>query len=268
MWQIGHMALIMSRSREISCSQPPVGSGLGYVVPPLWFTLWKHPLALVQAESPQRETASDRLTEATTRLGEAEAALQRVNEATAAVEARRMALERRRRELAERGSRLEVRRLESVRQREILAAALVPPETTVAATAALAEAEQLVVERRTAVAAGEEEAMRLLATEQTVFEALRQVESRLTRLKAEAEAFAALLATAPEPGADPPILSALNVAAGCSRTTPARTCQPMRSPGNPPYRGREGAPRISRRPDTARGGSCRGERSRRRGTAR
>ena len=52
------------------------------------------------------------------------------------------------------------------------------------------------------------------AEEQTALEAQRQIEARLTRLKAEAEALAALLATAPEPGADPPILSALLVTAG------------------------------------------------------
>src|SRR5262249_55647024 len=135
-------------------------------------------------------------------------------EATAAVEARRVALGRRRRELAERGSRLEARRLESARQREILAAAVVPSETTAAATAALAEVEQLVEERRTAVAAGEEEARRLLAAEQPVFEALRQVESRLPRLKAEAEALAALAAPAPSAPAGAPVLSALHVASG------------------------------------------------------
>src|SRR5919202_6503132 len=46
--QAGQIADAMSRSREISCAQPP--SARGGVVPPDWLTFRKHPLP--QAGSP------------------------------------------------------------------------------------------------------------------------------------------------------------------------------------------------------------------------
>ena len=50
MWQSGQVADTMSRSSEISCG--PAGVGLRQVVPPVWFTFLKQPLAVVQAGSP------------------------------------------------------------------------------------------------------------------------------------------------------------------------------------------------------------------------
>jgi hypothetical protein len=50
MWQLGQMALTMSRSSEISWDHPPLAAG--YAVPPLWLTFLKQPLAVVQGGSP------------------------------------------------------------------------------------------------------------------------------------------------------------------------------------------------------------------------
>src|ERR1700750_193102 len=51
MWQLGHSAETASRSSDSSFSQLelPLGSGLGA---PVWLTLRKQPLAVVQAGSP------------------------------------------------------------------------------------------------------------------------------------------------------------------------------------------------------------------------
>jgi chromosome segregation protein len=165
-------------------------------------------------DDPAREVANDCLRDATTRLAEAETALQHATEGAASAEARHAGLERRRRELAERRVRLETRHSAAEREHGALAAALIPPEALAAAATALGEAEEQVEECRAAVAAGEHDMASRHAEEQTALEAQRQIEARLTRSKAEAEALAALLATAPEPGADPPILSALVVTAG------------------------------------------------------
>jgi len=165
-------------------------------------------------DDPAREVADDSLREATTRFAEAEIALQRATEAAASAEVRHAALKRRRGELADRCSRLETRRAAAERERGELAAALVPAEAAAAATSALAEAETQVEECRAAVVASEHETTNRLAEEHAALEAQREVEARLTRLKMEAEALAALLAAAPEPGADPPVLSSLHVAAG------------------------------------------------------
>ena len=163
---------------------------------------------------PAREVANDCVRQATARLAEAEMALQRATETAASVEARRAALERRQHELADRHSRLETRRVAAERERGALAAAMIPAEAITAAVTALAEAERRVEECRAAVVAGEHEMTSRLAEEHTALEAQRQIEARVTRVKAEAEALATLLATGPEPGADPPILSAVHVVAG------------------------------------------------------
>ncbi len=165
-------------------------------------------------EDPVREAADDCLRKATTRLAEAEMGLQRGTETAASAEARRTALERRRRELADRRSRLEIRRAAAERERAALAATMIPAEAVTAAATALCEAKRRAEACQAAVVAAEHEMTSRLADEHTALEAQRQIEARLTRLKAEAEALAALLATAPEPGADPPILSALNVVSG------------------------------------------------------
>jgi len=165
-------------------------------------------------DGPAREAANDCLREATTRLAEAEIALQRATETAASAEARHAALGERRRELADRRSRLETRRGVAERERGALTAAMIPAEAVTAAATSLSEAELRVEECRAAVVAAEHEMTSGLAEEHAALEAQRQNEARLTRLKAEAEALEALLATAPEPGADPPILSALHAMAG------------------------------------------------------
>ena len=55
---------------------------------------------------------------------------------------------------------------------------------------------------------------RCRAAEHAAFEALRHVEARLTRLKTESEALAALVAPPPDASPAEPVLSALQVAAG------------------------------------------------------
>jgi chromosome segregation protein len=165
-------------------------------------------------DGPALEVAAAGLHEAERRLAHAEEALQRATETAAAAEARRGVLERRRRELADRRTALEARRAESESQRAALAGALVPAEAVAAAKGALAKAESGVEDCRAAIAAGEEETARRIAREQTALEVLLQAEARLTRLKTEAEALAALLAPAPGIGDELPILAAVHVAAG------------------------------------------------------
>jgi len=165
-------------------------------------------------DDPVRAVADDRLHKATTRFVEAEMALQRATETAASAEARHAALGERRRELADRRSRLETRRDAAERERGVLAAALIPAEAVTAAATSLSEAERRVEECRAAVVAAEHQMTSRLAEEHAALEAQRRIEARLTRLKAEADALAALLATAPDRGADPPILSALYVVAG------------------------------------------------------
>jgi len=174
-------------------------------------------LALSQAdaaEDPARELANDCFREATIRLAEAERALQRETETVASGEARRAALERRGRELAARRARLEARRADAEQERRAVVAAMMPAEAATAAATALAEAERRVEQCRAGVVASENEMTIRLAEEHSALEAQGLIEVRLTRLKAEAEALAALLAAAPKPGADPPLLSVLQVVEG------------------------------------------------------
>jgi chromosome segregation protein len=171
----------------------------------------------VAENGPAHEAAAAGLREAAARLADVEVALQRATETTAAAEARRGVLEHRRHELAGRCAALEARRGEAERQRAALAATAVPAEAVAAARGALAEAERRVEDRRTAIAAGEEETTRRVAEEQANLEALGQADARLTRLRTEAEAVAALLAPAADIGDEPPILAAIDVAAGFER---------------------------------------------------
>ena len=180
-------------------------------------SLTEERLAIVAADAedgPAREMAADCTHEASTCLAEAEAALQRATESTAVVEARRAALQRRHLELVDRRSRLEVRRSEADRQRQALAAAMIPAEAATAATDALAAAEQRVEACCAAVTAAEEEAARCHTAEQTAVETARQIEAGLTRIETEAEALSVLLAPTPDLGTDQPIVSTLQVAAG------------------------------------------------------
>jgi chromosome segregation protein len=165
-------------------------------------------------DDPVRIVASDHLREAKILLAEAEMALQRQTESSASAEAEYTALERRQRELADRRSRLEIRRAAAERERGALAAAVIPPEAVTAAATSLSEAERQVEQCRAAVVAAEHQMTSRLTVEHAALEAQRQIDARLTRLRAEAEALATLLATVPEPGADQPILSALHVVAG------------------------------------------------------
>src|SRR5207302_8522815 len=50
MWHFLQVADTMSRSSEISAAQLTLGGG--YVVPPVWFTFLKQPLAVVHGGSP------------------------------------------------------------------------------------------------------------------------------------------------------------------------------------------------------------------------
>ena len=180
-------------------------------------SLTEERLAIVAADAedgPAREMAADCTHEASTCLAAAEAALQRATESTAVVEARRAALQRRHLELVDRRSRLEVRRSEADRQRQALAAAMIPAEAATAATDALAAAEQRVEACCAAVTAAEEEAARCHTAEQTAVETARQIEAGLTRIETEAEALSVLLAPTPDLGTDQPIVSTLQVAAG------------------------------------------------------
>jgi chromosome segregation protein len=165
-------------------------------------------------DAPAREAAAKRLHEAAAALADAEALLQRATEVAAAAEARRAALEQRRSELRDRQARIETRWTEAERQRAVLAANVVPAAVKTAAAAAVAEAQRRVEDCRARLAAGEDEMTRRLAEEQAALEAVRRIEARFTRLKAESEAIAALLAPPPNVGAGPPVLSAVRVAAG------------------------------------------------------
>jgi chromosome segregation protein len=166
------------------------------------------------ADVPACEEATDCLRDATARLTDAETVLQRATEAVAAAEARHGGLERRRCELADRRSRLEIRHAVAERECGALTTAVTQPEARAAAATALAEAEERVEEYRAAVVAAERDMTALSAEEYSVLDAQREVESRLTRLKAEAEALAALIPVTPEVSAGSPILSSLRVGAG------------------------------------------------------
>jgi chromosome segregation protein len=173
--------------------------------------------ALARAESTEdleQELAAARLREVGARLAEAEAALHRETEAAASAAAYRAALEQRRTELSERVARLGTRRAEAERQSASLAAALVAPEAMAAATATLAEAERLVEQSRAMVESGEAEIANRLADEQAALDSARQIETRLTRLKAEAEGLRALLAPTPRESGDQPVMAELRVASG------------------------------------------------------
>jgi chromosome segregation protein len=165
-------------------------------------------------DQPAHALASDYLRDATVRLAEAETALQRETDAAAAAEAHRAALDRRKQELADRRSRLNARRAAAELECNALVTATVSPEAAAAAANVLTDAELRVEECRARSIAGEQEMNRCLAGEHAALEVQRRVDAQLTRLKAEAEALATLLAPAPKASTDPPILSALHVRAG------------------------------------------------------
>jgi chromosome segregation protein len=172
-------------------------------------------------EGPARDRATARLREKAAYLADVEAALQRATEAAAEVDARRTSLDQRKKEFADRCTRLEAHRTEAERQRTTLAAALVPPETLTAAAVTLAEAERHFEHCSAEVEAGENESTIRLAKEQAAVDAARQVETRLARLRAEAEGLRALLAPGPDSRGGPPILAALRVASGFEAATGA-----------------------------------------------
>ncbi len=173
--------------------------------------------ALTRAEgedSTDRELATARLHTLNAHLAEAETALQRETEAAASAEAHRAGLEQRRTELTERAARLEARRGEAARQCASLAALVVAPAAITVATAELAEADRLVEQCRAMVEASQAEIANRLADEQAAVDAARQIETRLTRLKAEADGLRALLAPAPQGSGDRPALAELRVPSG------------------------------------------------------
>jgi chromosome segregation protein len=189
--------------------------------------------ALARAEvedGPSHQAAVAKLDRAAAASAEAEAALDREAEAAAVAEARRAAIDQRRRELAERGARLEGRRAEAERQRTSLAAALVAPEMIAEAAAALAAAEQRVEQCRASLDAEAAEIATRAANEQAALDAARQVDSRLARAKAEAEALRTLLAPTPKASGEPPMLSLLCVAAGFEAAVGAAFADDLQAP--------------------------------------
>jgi chromosome segregation protein len=174
-------------------------------------------LTLVHAEAEQRSTralAETHLREATARRARAETVLQQQTEAAAAADARRTTLKRDQSELTERRSRLEAQRRQAEHQHASLAAALLAPEAIATAAAATAEAERQVALWRAQVERSEEEIADRLAREQAALDAAREVETRLTRLEAEAEGLKTLLRPAADLSTEPPALAMLRVAAG------------------------------------------------------
>jgi len=172
-------------------------------------------LAERQTEAARR-SAEDKLTEVSAALRVAETGLQQMTEACATAEARRNALDRQRREAAERRDRLRARVGDSERQRQALAASLVPPEATAAAAAAVAEAEAQAARRREEAEAAAAALPLRQAEEAQAVEAGRQAERRRGLLKTEADALEALLKDG-EGGAETaaaPLLSQIRVPAG------------------------------------------------------
>jgi chromosome segregation protein len=160
------------------------------------------------------ERMATRVRDEAARLAEAEALLQRETEIAATAVARRAALDRRQKELADRRARLEARRAEAERQRASLAAAVVAPEVATAAATALGEAEQQVAQIGSVVEACEGEIADRLANEQATLDAVREVETQLARLRAEAEGLRRLLRPPADAISGSPILAAVQVAAG------------------------------------------------------
>jgi len=172
---------------------------------------------LVRAEEESgaaQEQATERAHEDGARLAAAELALQRETEAVAAAQAHRAALNQRGRELAERYTRLEMRRSDSEREHAGLAAELVALEAAAAAATVLSDAERRVEEGRVAVEVREGTLAKSLANERQALDAAREVETQLTRLKAEADGLQTLLTSVSDAGGGSPILAQLRVAAG------------------------------------------------------
>jgi len=174
-----------------------------------------------------REAAGAALERAAGELAAAEIGLQQMTEACVTGEARRTALQRRRGELAERCQRLRQRRDDGAAQRRSLGEASVPRAAIEAAAAAVATAAAGAESERGAAAATVERLTAARADEAAALDAARDGERVLARLRAEAEALASILAPAPTPtptstgGAQPPVLSLLEVPAGLEAATAA-----------------------------------------------
>jgi chromosome segregation protein len=172
-------------------------------------------LARAEAEDgPAREQTAARWRDQQIFLAEAEAALQRQTEAVAAAEAHLAGLERRRAELAERRARLQARRDEAERQCATIAAGLVAPVALTAAAAELQQAERRAEGCRAWLDARESAIATSLANEQAALDAAREAETRLARLRAEADGLRSLLAPPPHAREETPILTALQVVSG------------------------------------------------------
>jgi chromosome segregation protein len=173
--------------------------------------------AAERTEAPMRADAAGHQRERAAELAAADAALQQATEAAADAAARRAGLERRRQEIAERLARIAARRAEGDQQQAAARTAMVRPAALGAAATTVAEAAQRVEECRTAVEAGEHDIAARLARNEVVRQAARAIEMELARLQAEAEALAALVGGANEPGEageGPRVLDSLRVADG------------------------------------------------------
>jgi chromosome segregation protein len=175
------------------------------------------------ADATARNAANTALERAAAELAAAEIGLQQMTEACVTGEARRGALERRHAELAERQKRVRQRLDETEAQRRALGEAGVPREAIAEADAMVAQAQAQAEAARGAAMAAAERLTAARTTEAGAIDAAREAERRLARLKAEAEALAAILAPAPTATGDgkPSVLSQLDVPAGLEAATAA-----------------------------------------------
>jgi chromosome segregation protein len=163
--------------------------------------------------SAQQEAAA-RLREAADLVAAAEAELAALTEEVAAAEARRGDLARRRAEAAERQARLAARLEDAARQRRELEAQAVPEETLAAAAGAVREAEAAHEKARIETDEAAEKLRAAQAAESAAREAAQAAETRRAKLAAEAQALTELLQAGASRQKAPPILDALEVAAG------------------------------------------------------
>jgi chromosome segregation protein len=170
-----------------------------------------------------REAAAGALERAAAELAAAEIGLQQMTEACVTAEARRSGLERRRAELVERRQRMQQRLDENETQRNALGKAVVPQTDIEAAAAEAASAAAQAEADRTAAITAAERLTTARAEEVKAIDAAREAERRLARLKAEAEALASVLVSAPSPAGDdrPAVLSLLDVPTGLEAATAA-----------------------------------------------
>jgi chromosome segregation protein len=145
-------------------------------------------------EGAAHQGASAALAVAMAEVSALEAELTRLTEQVAAEEAQRASLQRQLHEAHERLARLAQRRDEIERQRAALAAEAIDPALAEAAAASLAAAEAEVERSRAAAETAEQTLRAAQAAEAGAREPLQQAEARRTKLKAEAQALAELLA--------------------------------------------------------------------------